>query len=207
MLQRKVFGVVLGLLIATGVVVADGQPNMMGQGMAPNMGPGMNPGMMAPHRAPAMGHNMGPGMRQGGTPMMPNMRNSQGPAGPFAGVQFNDEQRKKISEMMEQERENNQQRVQAMEAAQQKLQKVYMSEKWDVNEINKIYDEIFAEQKKTIAAMARARNDVYELMTQEQKAQMKKMQEMQQARIKQMEERRAQQMEQMRSQQQPAAQQ
>jgi len=204
MFKKIVFGLVTGLFIATTTVADNVEPNKVAQGMAPNMGSGMNPGMMAPH----MGRNIGPGMMQGGKPMMPGMRNPQG-AGPFAGVQFNEKQRKMIREMMEKERKSNQQRIKAMKAAQEKLQKVYMSEKWDVKEINKIYEEIFAEQKKTIAAMAKARNEVYELMTKEQKAQMKKMQEMQQARMQQMQEARQKRIEQMRSrrQQQPAAQQ
>lgn len=112
-----------------------------------------------------------------------------------------------IREMMAKERESNKQRVEAMRAAQAKLQKIYMSEKWDVTAINKIYDEIFAEQKKTIESMAKARNEVYEMLTKEQKSQMKKVQAAQQERMKQMREMRQQRIEQMRSrQQQPATQ-
>ena len=103
--------------------------------------------------------------------MMPGMR---GPQGPFAGVQFNEKQRKMIQEMMESERKSNRERVKAMQAAQEKLQKLYSSEKWDVDAISKIYEEIFAEQKKTIAAMAKARNAIYEQMTKEQKEAKKK---------------------------------
>ncbi|HEA26318.1 MAG TPA: hypothetical protein ENH92_04275 [Ectothiorhodospiraceae bacterium] len=78
-----------------------------------------------------------------------------------------------------------------------------MAEKWDVDAINKVYEEIFAEQKKTIGAMAKARNDVYALMSKEQKAQMKKVQAAQQARMQQMQALRKQRIEQMRSQQPP----
>ncbi|MDH3354160.1 MAG: Spy/CpxP family protein refolding chaperone, partial [Chromatiales bacterium] len=195
-------GMAAGLVVAS-TAVADGAPNMMAPGTGHNMGQGM----MAPHMQPGMGQGMmGRNMGSGSQPMMPGMRNRPG-SGPFSGVQFNEKQQKKIAEMMESERKDNQQRVKTMRAAQKRLQKVYQSEKWDVNEINKIYDEIFAEQKKTIAAMAKARNEVVELMTKEQKEQMKKMQATQQARMQQMREMRQKRMEQMRSQHQQAPQQ
>lgn len=198
MLKRTFIGLISGLLVATTAIAGDPQNNMM----MPGMGSGMGPGMMGRN----MGPGMNPGMGQRNNPMMHGMHKPQNP-GPFAGVQFNEKQQKMIREMMQKERESNQQRVEAMKAAQAKLQKIYMSEKWDVAAINKVYDEIFAEQKKTIESMAKARNEVYELMTKEQKEQMKKVQAAQQERMKQMREMRQQRIEQMRNrQQQPAAQ-
>jgi Spy/CpxP family protein refolding chaperone len=208
MLNRTVIGLLAGLVVAT-TAMADGA-------QTPMMAPAMGPGMMAPNMGPGMGAGpgmmgrpMGPAMAAPHRPMAPTMDASQG-TGPFAGVQFNESQRKLISEMMEKERKANQQRVEAMQAAQQRLQQIYTSEKWDVDAINKVYEEIFAEQKKTITAMAKARNEVYELMTKEQKEQMKQLQEMQQARMQQMQEMRQQRIEQMRNRQQlqpqPAAQ-
>ena len=120
------------------------------------MGPG---GGMMPH---GQGQGMGPGM--------------MGPR-PFAGVEFNEEQRKRIQQMMEQERQAHQQRVAKMQQYQQQLQKLYMEEKWDAKAITKLYEKMHAEQRETIAAMAEARNKVYELMSKEQRAQMKRFQQ------------------------------
>jgi Spy/CpxP family protein refolding chaperone len=134
---------------------AEGQP---GPGM---MGPGG--GMMAPGaQRPAMG----PGMA------------SPAPR-PFAGVQFNEEQKKRINEMMEQERQAHQKRVAKMQQYQQQLQKLYLEERWDAKAITQLYEKMHAEQRKTIAAMAEARNKVYDLMSEEQREQMRKFQQQQ----------------------------
>ncbi len=134
---------------------AEGQAGPGGPGM---MGPGG--GMMAPG---AQRPIMGPGM------MPPAPR-------PFAGVQFTEQQNKRIQEMMEQERQAHQKRVEKMQQYQQQLQKLYMEEKWDSKAITKVYEKMHAEQRKTIAAMAEARNKVYDLMTKEQREQMRKFQ-------------------------------
>jgi len=121
------------------------------------MGPGMGPGMVSPPPAPR----------------------------PFAGVEFNEEQQKRIQQMMEQERQAHQQRMEKMQQYQQQLQQLYMADKWDTGAITKLYEKMHAEQRETIAAMAEARNKVYELMTKEQREQMKKFQQQQMERFAQ----------------------
>lgn len=130
----------------------------------PYQGPRMAPpagGMMAPARPP---QGMGSGMML--TPPPP----------PFAGVQFTPEQQQRINAMMEQERVAHQERLGRMHRSQQKLQQLYQAEIWDPRAITSAYDEIFAEQRKTVEAMAKARNRVYELMTPEQRQQMRQFQ-------------------------------
>ncbi len=138
-------------------------PSMMGPGSG-NMG----------QRMPRQG--MEPGMGMG--PAMAAPR-------PFAGVDFTEAQRKQINEMMAQERKMHQQRVEKMQEVQQQLQQLYMQDKWDANAITKLYEQMHAEQRKTIAAMAEARNKVYELMSKEQREQMKAFQQEQMKRFSQ----------------------
>jgi Spy/CpxP family protein refolding chaperone len=134
-------------------------PAMMGQGMPPQ---GMSPQGMGPQ---SQGMGPGAGMMAPPTPR------------PFAGVQFTEEQRKQIQQMMEKERTAHQQRVEKMQAVQEQLQQLYMADLWDAGAITKLYEKMHAEQRKTIAAMAEARNKVYALMTKEQRAQMKQYQQ------------------------------
>ena len=138
-------------------VSAENQPAPKGPAM---MGPGGGTMGQAPqHRG--MGPGMGPGM------MTPR---------PFAGVEFSEQQRKQISEMMAAERKSHKQRVDKMQQVQQQLEKLYMADKWDSAAITKLYEKMHAEQRRTIAAMAEARNKVVEMMSKEQREQMKKYQ-------------------------------
>ena len=121
---------------------------------------------------------MGPGGGMAGQRMPPQDMGMAAPR-PFAGVDFSDEQRKKIQQMMAQERKMHQQRVEKMQTVQQQLQKLYMAEKWDSKAITRLYEKLHASQRETIAAMAEARNKVYELMSKEQREQMKAFQQKQ----------------------------
>ena len=76
-----------------------------------------------------------------------------------------------------------QQRVEKMQGVQQQLQKLYMADIWDAGAITKLYEKMHAEQRKTIAAMAEARNKVYQLMSQQQREQMKVFQQEQMKRF------------------------
>ena len=135
-----------------------------------------SPSMMGPG-----GGNMGQRMpRQG---MGPGMGQTMVAPRPFAGVDFSEAQRKQIQEMMAQERKMHQQRVEMMQGVQQQLQKLYMADIWDAKAITKLYEKMHAGQRKTIAAMAEARNKVYKLMTKEQREQMKKFQQEQMERF------------------------
>lgn len=118
----------------------------------------------------------GPAMMGPGVGSAPGMMAPPAPR-PFAGVEFTEQQAQKIQEMMEQERQAHQQRVEKMQAVQQQLRQLYMAELWDAAAITKLYEQMHAEQRKTIAAMAEARNKVYALMNKEQREQMKQHQQ------------------------------
>jgi Spy/CpxP family protein refolding chaperone len=66
---------------------------------------------------------------------------------------------------------------------QEQLQQLYLADQWDATAITKLYEKMHAEQRKTIAAMAEARNKVYALMSKEQRAQMKQYQQEQMKRF------------------------
>jgi protein CpxP len=102
---------------------------------------------------------------------------------PFAGVEFNAQQREQIQQMMEQERKAHQQRVERMQTVQAQLQQLYLAEQWDATAIVALYEKLHAEQRNTIAAMAEARNRVYALMSKEQREQMRHQQQEQLKRL------------------------
>ena len=120
MIINKLSKLAFVTLFFTGVAVANpygntpyGQP-MMGKG------PGFGQGMGGP-----MGHKpmMGRGMMMG--------------PGPFAGIEFNEQQKKKIDDLMAKERQLHQDRMKKMQETQQKLRKLYQAEKWDVVALHK----------------------------------------------------------------------
>jgi Spy/CpxP family protein refolding chaperone len=165
MLMLKLFPAGLLFAVVSGTRVAAAQDVPAPGAMPPADGYGMDtprPGMMEsdPHH-----YGMGPG---------PDSILASPP--PFAGVQFTEVQRKRINEMMTREREAHQQRVALMERAQARLQQLYEAEIWDAKAINAVYDKIFAEQRKTIEAMAKARNTIYKMLSDEQRSQMKQFQ-------------------------------
>lgn len=151
--------------LATAALAADPPPSPPPQ-EAPGMSPPGGYGMAGPRYGMA-----GPGPRYYG----------MGPEGavvpplptPFAGVQFTAAQRKTISEMMAKEREAHRKRIVVMQQAQATLRKLYQADTWDTRAIIKVYDEIFAEERNTIKAMAQARNRVYDMLSEEQRAQMR----------------------------------
>lgn len=159
------------LLLATVLplsVQAENQPAPRGPAM---MGPGGgNMGQRMPRQGTGPGMGMGPAMAA---------------PRPFAGVDFSEEQRKQIKDMMAQERKMHQQRVENMQGVQQQLQKLYAADKWDSRAITQLYEKMHAEQRKTIGAMAEARNKVYDLMSKEQREQMKAFQQEQLKRFSQ----------------------
>lgn len=135
------------------------------------------PGGQTPSQNPAMSGPAG-GMNGQGRPPQGAEPGMMAPR-PFAGVDFNKEQQKQIQAMMAKERNSHQQRVESMRKVQEQLQKLYMADKWDTQAITKLYETMHAEQRKTIAAMAEARNKVYEMMSKEQREQMKQFQQQQ----------------------------
>lgn len=123
-----------------------------------------------------------PHVQDGAAGPAPGMLSPPAPQ-PFAGVEFTAEQRQQIQQMMELERMAHQQRVEKMAAVQEQLQRLYMAELWDAAAITRLYETLHAEQRKTIAAMAEARNKVYALLSKEQRKQMQQSQQEQMRRF------------------------
>jgi Spy/CpxP family protein refolding chaperone len=122
---------------------------------------------LAAQQAPTM--QAGPGPRMGA----PGMHGFGMAYSPFAGVQFTEAQRKSINELMTKQREAYQQRIERLQTIRNRLRKLFAAEIWDAEAITAAYDEIFVEQRKGIQAMTRTRNAVYEMLSDEQRAQLR----------------------------------
>ncbi len=134
-----------------------------------------NPYGYGPYGPPMNGQGMGQKPMMGPDGMM-------GP-GPFAGIEFNEKQKKTIDELMEKERKIHQQRMAKMQQTREKLNKLYQDEKWDVEAISNTYDMMYSEQRKTIESMVKARNEVFKMLNDEQREQIAKMQQERQKRM------------------------
>jgi Spy/CpxP family protein refolding chaperone len=95
---------------------------------------------------------------------------------PFAGVPFTEAQRKAVSEMMAKEREAHRKRIALMQQQEARLHELYQADVWDSEAITAAYEAIFAQQRKTIEAMAKARNRIHGMLSAEQRAQMSRLQ-------------------------------
>ncbi|MBF0470104.1 MAG: Spy/CpxP family protein refolding chaperone [Gammaproteobacteria bacterium] len=89
--------------------------------------------------------------------------------GPFAGVTFTPEQQIRLQQMMLEQQYAHQKRLLEIAEIQQALSKLYLAEYWDVAAIDAAYGEIFKRQQQTFRAMAEARNEIYALLSPEQK--------------------------------------
>lgn len=166
-------GALLAVLLSLGAQAENYPPPQGAQGPGPGM---MGPGAQQRGHGPGM---MGPGGQQRGYgpgTMAP------GPT-PFPGVEFTAEQRKRIQALMDEGRQAHQQRMQKMQQYQQALQKLYLQDRWDAKAIGKLYEKMHAEQRKTIEEMAEARNKVYDMMTREQREQMRRFRQQQMERF------------------------
>jgi Spy/CpxP family protein refolding chaperone len=153
--------IALLVLLAAGMVgTAQAQMHpggMMGSGMMG--GYGMGPGMMD--------GGMGPGMMggPGGCPMMG--------AGPLWQLNLTADQKKKIDALMTQQREQHWSIMRSMSDDYAKLRTLYAADPLDANAIGKVYDDIFKNQRAMIDSGIKARNQIYGMLTPEQKNQLK----------------------------------
>lgn len=91
---------------------------------------------------------------------------------PYAAIDFTPAQRKTVSQIVAKEHKANQQRIQLMQQAEARLRQLFAADTWNSKAILAAYDQIFAAERDTVAAMARTRNQVYGMLNDEQRAQM-----------------------------------
>jgi len=92
---------------------------------------------------------------------------------PFADIQFTDAQRKTIGQMMAKEREAHRKRITVMQQAETKLRQLLSADTWDTKAILSVYDQIFTAERSTIEAMAAEHNQIYSMLSKEQRLQMR----------------------------------
>lgn len=165
--------------LVTGIAQADEPPRPgYGPGMMGGYGPG--PGMMGGGYGnrgygPGMmggGYGRGgygPGMMGGGCGMM-----GPGMMEPWWSLDLNDKQRAEIDKIMEEQHKSHWPLMSRMFEAQGKLDELYNADKWDSNAINKAYDNLFKIQREMIESHIKSRNRIMELLTPEQREQLKR---------------------------------
>jgi Spy/CpxP family protein refolding chaperone len=135
----------------------------------------MHPGGMTGHGMMG-GYGMGPGMMDGG--MGPGMMGGQGGcpmmgAGPLWELNLTADQKKKIDALMAQQREQHWSIMRALSDDNAKLRTLYAADPLDATAIGKVYDDIFKNQRAMIDSGIKARNQIYAMLTPEQKNQLK----------------------------------
>lgn len=112
------------------------------------------------------GHGMGPGMMGGMGP-------GHGGMG-LAGLELNDEQRKAINRIVDQNRKRQHELHGKLGDLQVQLRDEYQQEKWNADAIIKIYDQIADVRRQMIRSRIEMRNQIYDRLTPEQRKQFRR---------------------------------
>lgn len=164
-------------IAASGAASAQGMqqggmgPGMMGYGQA-GMGPGMmgyGQGGMGPGMMGYGHHGMGPGM-------MGYDHYGMGPGmmGPGMMQQLDPEQRRQMWELMEQHRPAQFERMEKLANLRQKLMVTMSTDSPDPEQIQDLHGQMGELQGEMMAEMARMRGRMLDLLTDEQRAQLKR---------------------------------
>ena len=157
-------------------------PGMMG-GYGYGPGYGMGPGMMGGY-GPGWGM-MGPGMMGGYGPsygMGPGMMGGYGPGygmgpgmmGNWAGLNLSQSQLEQWDKIHDKLQDKHRKLMSEMWDEQARLAKLYNADKLDSSAIGKSYEKLAKLQREAIEARIEAENKFYELLTKEQKAQVRR---------------------------------
>ncbi len=184
-------GVVTAVLLAatpSPTLAHGGGPSAGPMGMM-GMGPGMmhmGPGMMGGMGPMAMMRGMGPGMMQGMTGMGPGMMGGMGPGmmqgmmgmghmglGAIWMLDLSDDQRAKLHKIKNDLRKQNWSTMGKMMDEQARLQELFGAERRDPKAIGAVYGRIFDLKRQMIEARIEATNRMQDLLTQEQREQLK----------------------------------
>jgi len=186
MRNKKLSGIVLAAIVSVSVLVPSVQADdddyrhgrMMGYGGMGMMdgsggGPGYGGGMMGGgYGMGMMGGGYGGGMMGYGHMGMGGY-GMGAMYGPMHMLGLSDAQRKKANAINDATRKQNWDTMGKIMDESSKLRDLYAVDRPDVNKISAAYDRIFALQKKMIQARLKARNQQYDLLTDEQKKELK----------------------------------
>jgi len=146
-------------------------PGMMGGGMM-GMGPGMMNMMMGGMMGPGSSGGMGPGM-MGGMGMGPGMMGEgMMGMGPLFMLNLSDEQRGKITKIMDEERQKHWQVMGQMMSEQNTLRDLYQADTPDAKKIGAAYEAIARHQRQMIETHIDMRNKAEQVLTKEQREQL-----------------------------------
>lgn len=167
----------LALAAATAVGATDDDDNyrqdMMGPGM---MGPGMMGGGYGMGMGSGMGMGMGPGMGMMG--MGPGMMGPgmgmMGGYGPFHGLDLNDDQQKKITQIQDALRKQHWELMGKIQDEYVKLRDLYAADTRDPSAIGQQMQRVFDLRRQMIESGVDAENRMEAVLTAEQKAQLRK---------------------------------
>ncbi|SCZ61673.1 Spy/CpxP family protein refolding chaperone [Thiohalomonas denitrificans] len=169
MKQRNLWALALsglmGVLAVTGASAQQPQqqrpgPGMMqGQGAGPAMrgGPGMMQG----------GPGMGPGM------MGPGMMQGYGYGTGIWSLNLTDQQRQQLGEIMQQQQKQQWERRSQMQEAMNQLNQLYAKETPDAEKVGEVYTRMGKIQREIAESQVRAHNRMWELLTEEQRQQLR----------------------------------
>jgi len=142
----------------------------MGPGMMGGYGPGygMGPGMMGGY---GPGYGMGPGMMGG---YGPGYGMDSGMMGNWSGLNLSPSQLEQWDKIHDKLQEKHRKLMSQMWEEQARLADLYNAEKRDAAVIGKAHDKLAKLQREAIEARIDAENKFYELLTKEQKAQVRR---------------------------------
>jgi len=165
----------------------DQQMMMQGQaqgsgapGAMPGYGPGYRMGMMGGGMGPGYGMGPGMGMMGGGCPMGmmgggmgPGMGMMGGGMGPMAMLDLSDAQTAQLKKIQIESKKKQRTLMRQMWEEQDKMSDLYDAEKRDPAAIGKAYGKLADLQRQALEARIEMENKMAEVLTKEQKAQMR----------------------------------
>ena len=163
-------------MMMQGQAQGSGAPGAMpgyGMGMMRGgMGPGM--GMMGDCPMGMMGGGMGPGMGMMGGGMGPGMGMMGGGMGPMAMLDLSDAQTAQLKKIQTESKQKQRTLMRQMWEEQDKMSDLYDAEKRDPAAIGKAYGKLADLQRQALEARIEMENKMAEVLTKEQKAQMRR---------------------------------
>ena len=90
-------------------------------------------------------------------------------------LQLNDEQRKKVEALMDQQREVGRQHMQALRAEQKKLHDLYQADEWDADAIMAVQERMYKQRMDLVREMINTRNAINKMLDAQQRERFKHM--------------------------------
>ena len=141
------------------------------------------PSPKAPGLGAPPGFGIGPGIA-GGTDTMAAGVDAYGMVpslviGPIWMLKLDEQQLRKIDDIFNLQRKQQWAFMYQMMAENARLRKLFQAERWDVGAITDVYDVVYTLRRGRIQSLARLRNQIHDILTPEQRAQLARIREAQ----------------------------